>query len=154
MALAAPGTTSFAVRFRVNGDGLETPATANAQTLGAAATRWSAVYAGTGPINTSDAREKTVVRELNPAELAAAIESGREVGAYQWLASVAEEGDQARWHIGMTVQCAIEVMQTHGLGPFAYGFICCDSWGPQEGRWDELAEVRNEGGVVVQEVHR
>lgn len=35
------------------------PATDNAYTLGAATFRWSTVYAATGTINTSDAREKT-----------------------------------------------------------------------------------------------
>lgn len=152
--LVAPGTTTLAVRFRVNGDGSVTPASDNAQTLGAAATRWSVVYAGTGSINTSDAREKTVIRELNQAELASAIQLGREIGAYQWLASLAEKGSEARWHIGMTVQRAIEVMRAHGLDPFAYGFICHDDWAEQVEQWDELPEIRNEDGVVKQEARR
>ncbi len=151
--VVAPGTTTLSVRFRINGDGSVTPAADNAQTLGAAATRWSVVYAGTGSINTSDAREKTDVRELSQVELAAAIQLGREIGAYQWLASVAEKGDAARWHIGMTVQRAIEVMQGHGLDPFAYGFICHDNWQAQPEQWEELPEVTGEDGEVVQEAH-
>lgn len=148
--LVAPGTTTLAVRFRVNGDGSVTPASDNAQTLGAAATRWSVVYAGTGSINTSDAREKTPVRPLTPAEIQAATDLGREIGAYKWLASVAEKGDSARWHIGMTVQRAIEVMQAKGLDPFAYGFICHDSWPAREEQWEDIPEIRDADGNVVE----
>lgn len=101
----------------------------NSQTMGIASKRWSVVYAGTGTINTSDAREKTVVASMTAAEIAAAKDLAREIGTYQFLASVAEKGaDNARRHAGMTVQRAIEVMQSHGLDPFRYGFICHDSW--------------------------
>ncbi|MNO01461.1 hypothetical protein D3C81_2216010 [compost metagenome] len=37
-------------------------------------------------------------------------------------------------------------MQSHGLDPFAYGFICYDEW-------DELPEIRGEDGEIVQK-HR
>jgi len=100
----------------------------NSILLGTAAFRWSVVYAGTGTISTSDAREKTEVREFNIAEIRAATQLSREIGVYQWLASVAAKGDAARAHIGLTVQRAIEVMRLHGLDPFAYGFICYDAW--------------------------
>ncbi|WP_293705567.1 tail fiber domain-containing protein [Stenotrophomonas sp. UBA7606] len=120
------------------------PGVDNAQTLGGASNRWSTVYAATGTINTSDAREKTTVRPLTASELAAAAELGSAVGAYQWLAMIAEKGDAAREHIGMTVQGAIAILESHGLDPFAYGFICYD-------QWDELPEVVGEEGEVAQE---
>lgn len=119
------------------------PSTDNAQAIGEAANRLSTVYAGTGTINTSDAREKTPVRNLTDAELAAGAELGSGIGAYQWLAMVAEKGDSARQHIGMTVQGAIAVLESHGLNPFAYGFICYDEW-------SELPELIGEEGEVVQ----
>ncbi len=119
------------------------PGVDNAQTLGGASYRWTTVYAATGTINTSDAREKTAVRPFTPAELAAAAELGREIGVYQWLAMLAEKGDAARQHIGLTVQRAIEVMESHGLDPFARGFICYDEW-------DELPEVVGEEGEIEQ----
>lgn len=100
----------------------------NAQTLGGASNRWSTVYAGTGTINTSDAREKTPVRSLSAAETAAAVALSKEVGIYQWLASVESKGDAARQHVGMTVQRAIEIMEAQGLDPLSYGFICYDAW--------------------------
>lgn len=120
--------------------------TDNFQALGDAALRWSVVYAGTGTISTSDAREKTTVRPFTPAELAAAAELGREIGGYQWLAMVEAKGGAARQHIGLTVQRAIEVMESHGLNPFGYGFICYDEW-------PEQAEIIGDDGDVVQE-HR
>lgn len=104
------------------------PLSDNVQDLGSASRRHKVVYAGTGAINTSDAREKTNVRRLTVDEVSAAKSLGQEVGAYKWLASVAEKGDEARDHIGMTVQRAIEIMEEHGLDPFGYGFICYDKW--------------------------
>lgn len=100
----------------------------NTQTLGSASKRWGTVYAGTGTINTSDAREKTPVRSLTPAELAAGKDLSREIGVYQFLSAVVAKGASARFHIGMTVQRAIEIMVAHNLDPFAYGFICYDQW--------------------------
>jgi len=119
------------------------PAGNNVTSLGSASSRWSVVYAATGTINTSDASEKTEVRPLTASELAAAAELGSAVGAYQWLAMIAEKGDAARQHIGMTVQRAIEILRSHGLDPFAYGFICYDEW-------DELSEVVDEEGEIAQ----
>jgi hypothetical protein len=108
--------------------GTVTPEADNTRTLGTGALRWSTVYAGTGTINTSDAREKTSVRGLTDAEIAAAKQLAKEVGAYQWLESVKSKGEAAREHVGFTVQRAIEIMQSNGLDPFNYGFICYDKW--------------------------
>ncbi len=132
--------------------------TDNNRTLGTAAKRWSTVYAGTGTINTSDGREKTAVRTLTEAELSAAKQLAREIGAYRFLSAVAEKGAAAREHVGMTVQRAIEVMEAHGLDPFGYGFICYDSW-PEE--WRDVqsvidtrptGEVTAEGDPVMEEL--
>lgn len=104
----------------------------NTRSCGESGKRWSVVYAATGAINTSDAREKTPVRKMTDAEISAAKEMASEIGAYRWLSSVAEKGSAAREHIGMTVQRAIEIMQMHGLDPMAYGFICYDQWGVED----------------------
>lgn len=119
------------------------PAGDNLTALGSSSFRWSVVYAATGTINTSDEREKTPVRPFTPAELEAAAELGRGIGSYQWLAMVEAKGDAARQHIGLTVQEAIAVLESHGLDPFAYGFICYDEWG-------ELPEVIGEDGEIAQ----
>ena len=104
------------------------PSSDNLYSTGSASNRWSTVYAGTGTINTSDAREKNKVRTLTATEVSAAKALAREVGAYKFLSAIASKGTGAREHIGMTVQRAIEVMSSFGLDPFNYGFICYDEW--------------------------
>lgn len=115
-------------RLLIDATGNHATGTDNAQSLGTASKRWSTVYAGTGTINTSDAREKTPVAALSAAELSAAKAIAKEIGSYQFLASIAEKGDAARHHIGLTVQRAIEILEANGLNPFRYGFICHDAW--------------------------
>ena len=107
------------------------PSTDNRYSSGAGTNRWSVVYAATGTINTSDAREKNEVRSLTENEIQAAQALSKEIGAYKFLSSIAEKGDAAREHIGMTVQRAIEVMESFDLNPFNYGFICYDEWDEQ-----------------------
>lgn len=103
------------------------PALDNALDLGSGSLRMRVIYAATGTINTSDAREKTPVRGLAAAEIAAARDLSSEIGIYQWLDMIAEKGEaNARLHVGMTVQRAIEIMESHGLDPWRFGFICRD----------------------------
>jgi hypothetical protein len=118
-------------RVLVNPSGQVVPLADNAQSMGNASNRWSVVYAGSGSINTSDARLKTPIEALSVAELAAAQQLAAEVGTFRFLESVAEKGDAARMHIGLTVQRAIEIMEGEGLNPFAYGFVCHDQWDDQ-----------------------
>ena len=115
-------------RMRIDKSGNITPGSDNTQTLGSASFRWSEVFAGTGTINTSDAREKTSVRGMTKSEVSAAKDLSKEIGIYQFLAAVEKKGDEARRHVGLTVQRAIEIMAAHGLEPFNYGFICFDAW--------------------------
>lgn len=128
------------LQIRAAGNGYSVvPGADNAQALGDASARWSVVWAGTATISTSDAREKTEVRKLTAAEIAAASDLAKEIGAYKFLSAVAEKGEDAREHVGMTVQRAIEVMESHGLDPFGYSFICYDKW--EEEVVDHPAEV-------------
>jgi hypothetical protein len=121
-------STNNAVRIAIDASGNAGTGVDNTQTWGTAAKRWSTFYAGTGTINTSDAREKTPVRTLADAEIDAAKALAREVGSFQWLTAVAEKGDAARQHIGLTVQRAMQVLEEHGLDPLRYAFICHDAW--------------------------
>ena len=100
----------------------------NTQYLGRSSNRWSVVYAGTGSINTSDARLKTEVESFTSDELKASKQLAKEIGTFKFLSSMEEKGDKARKHIGMTVQRAIEIMEQNSLNPFGYGFICYDEW--------------------------
>lgn len=143
--------TNGAFRARLTNDGTFRPETDNAQPLGVAAQRWSVVYAGTGTINTSDARQKTEVRSLTEAEVAAASDLAREIGGYRFLSAIVEKGEGARTHIGMTVQRAIEIMQGHDLDPCAYGFICHDAWEAwSDPALYDVVEDRGEDGELLE----
>lgn len=117
----------------------------NTINFGDAGSRYKTIYATTGTINTSDAREKTPVTPLTAEELTAAAQIAASVGTYQWLHAVEEKGAAARHHAGLTVQRAIEIMEANNLNPFDYGFICYDSWQGEEAgdrysfRMDELS---------------
>ena len=133
----AAGVTSVTLST-AGGDALTCDASANVysgadntKTLGTASRRWSVVYAGTGTINTSDAREKTPINALTAPEIEAAKLLAREIGSFKFLSAIAEKSDAARTHIGMTVQRAMEIMAGQGLDPMAYAFICHDEW-PEE----------------------
>lgn len=129
----------------------------NAVSLGSAGNRWSVVYAGTGTINTSDARDKQWRGGLNDAERAAARAIMAEIGIFQWQDALAERGEDARLHIGVRAQAVWGIMARHGLvapigddglpsGKCRYGFLCFDAWdaGGERGnryglRTDQLA---------------
>lgn len=121
------------------------PRVDNAIVLGGPSNRWSAVYAASGSINTSDAREKAVRGPLNEQELAAGLELASAAVIYQWNDAIKEKGEAARLHCGPTVQGVIAIMEAHGLNPFRYGFVCYDEW-------EEQLEVRDEEtGEITQE---
>jgi len=132
--------TSSANRMRVTSTYLR-PSNNNAMSLGDGTNRWSEVFAVNGTINTSDAREKTAVSALNDAELTAAKQLAKEIGTFKFLSAIAEKGDAARHHVGMTVQRAIEIMQANGLDPFGYGFICYNQWDDQVRHYEATSEI-------------
>lgn len=133
-----PAGSLIPVRRLVMGNsGSVNPGADNTQPFGSSSFRWSVIYAGTGTINTSDATMKALrdgtsiglnykVSPLAAAEIAAAKAIVKEIGVFKWQAAIAEKGDAARLHIGLTVQRAIEIMESHGLDPWAYGFMCRD----------------------------
>lgn len=104
------------------------PNTDGGMNCGTSSNRFASLFAVTGTIQTSDAREKTPVSTMSDAEVSAAMLLGREIGTYKWLDSVSEKGDEARLHVGFTVQKAIEIMESKGLSAMDYAFICHDVW--------------------------
>ncbi|MEC3949787.1 tail fiber domain-containing protein [Sphingobium sp. HWE2-09] len=118
------------------------PLTDNAIGWGSAAFRWATIYAGSGTINTSDARAKCDVGAVDDA----LIEAWGDVGwqRYRFVEAVAEKGDAARWHIGLVAQQvrdAIDARQGEGAA-VRWGLICHD-------RWDAAPEERAEDGTLV-----
>lgn len=125
-------------RVRLEGSGVFRPAADNNQTLGAAAQRWSVLYAGTGTINTSDARDKEWRGAATAAELRAAKRIAAELGFFQWHGAIAEKGAEgARRHFGVRAQSVWAIMADEGLiepitesaAPSSrYAFLCYDEW--------------------------
>lgn len=117
------------------------PFTDGAVSCGSAGARWSAVYAVSGTINTSDARQKTPVREFTANELSAAKALAKEIGFFKWLRT--EKGPGVRDHCGITVQKVIEIMEANGLDAFNYAFVCHDFT-------PETSRTLEEGDVIVE----
>src|SRR3546814_7390405 len=89
----------YTTLFRSNG--VISPGSDNAQSLGWSSGRWSVVYAATGTINTSDEREKKWRGAANKKEIVAAKEMISELGFFQWIEAVDEKGPRrARYHYG------------------------------------------------------
>lgn len=140
-------------RWRWGNDGHYTPFSDNSYDVGSGSFRCRTIYAGTGSINTSDAREKTIRGPLTEQELNWARDLAALSVIYQWNEAVVLKGESARLHCSPTVQSVIASAEKHGLDPFLYGFVCYDRWDETQEVWNEWPaqeEVRDEEGNVVQ----
>lgn len=128
-----------------------TPGDDNHTPLGDTINRWSVVVAGSGTINTSDARKKTSPVTL--AQLSKSVSSNDEaildawgdvsVIAFKWLQSISEKGeDLARWHIGVIAQQVRDAFKNHGIDATKFGLLCHDEW-------EEITEIVDGQKVVV-----
>jgi hypothetical protein len=121
---ATNGTT----RATIDGSGNLLAGSDNNLTLGGPSNRWSVVYAGTGTINTSDARQKTEV-DLNQKVLAAV--NSINVKAFKWNDAIESKGDGARIHYGVIAQEVKAAFEAQGLVAEDYGVLCFDEWEDQ-----------------------
>ncbi len=123
------GSTGRRAVWRIGAGGAFAPANDNSVDIGGASVRVKQVYAVNGTINTSDARLKNDVRVMSNPETEAAKAIAKEIGFWTWK----EQADMndVREHCGLTVQRAMEIMESFGLEPFKYGFICHDEWDEQ-----------------------
>ena len=119
-----------------------TPIVDNAVGLGKAATRWSVVYAGTGTINTSDARLKQDIIELSDKEQLVAKNLKTLIRRFKYIDAVKEKGDNARYHFGVIAQDVVEAFAQQGLDATEYGILCYDEWE------DQLDILDNDGNVI------
>lgn len=139
---------SFALRFAADRTlyfgGPLVPTADNGFDLGHAGARLGTVFAGTGAINTSDARDKRWRGGPTAAELAAATRIAGELGFYQWTDAIARKGeDGARYHFGVRAQAVWAIMADEGLidpldaegrpGATPYAFLCWDMWEDEDG---------------------
>ncbi|WLG16177.1 L-shaped tail fiber protein [Klebsiella phage Spivey] len=123
------GSTARTARWSVDHNGNFVPMGDGSYDIGWGSGRVKNIYATNGSINTSDARLKNDVRMMSNPETEAAKAIAKEIGFWTWK----EQADMndIREHCGLTVQRAMEIMESFGLEPFKYGFICHDEWDEQ-----------------------
>lgn len=140
--------TNNTERLRIGTSGHLTPGADNTQNIGSGSQRFATIFAGTGTINTSDAREKHWRGGPDEGALRAANRIIGELGFFQWEDSVAEKGeDRARIHFGVRAQQVMQIMAEEGLEDeqvlaldadtfilaadrpsFRHAFLCFDTW--------------------------
>ena len=101
------------------------PATDNAMTLGASGARWSAVWAATGTIQTSDIRQKT---DIAPSDLGLDFILALEPVSYRWIVGGIEdhfERPGRRTHYGLIAQQVKTALDAAGCADFA-GYVQAD----------------------------
>ena len=115
------GSTKAAYAFIPNGN--------NACSLGRSDLKFSVVYAGTGSINTSDARLKTEVDNINDALMRAWGHVNFKV--FKFIDAVEKKGNSARMHVGVIAQEVQAAFEAEGLDASRYGLFCYDEWPDQ-----------------------
>lgn len=109
--------------------------------LGGPSNRWNTVYASTGTINTSDARNKQDVDVLNDAERRVATALRKSIRKYKFRDAVKEKGSAARIHVGVIAQDVIELFKSEGLDASQYGILCYDTWEAKDAVLDDDGSV-------------
>lgn len=134
-----------ASRWRIASGGHFHPFIDKTYSVGTASLRASVIYAGTGTINTSDAREKTAPLAIDDAVLDAWGDV--QIIAFQWLESIRNKGeDGARWHFGVIAQQVRDAFDARGLDGTRYGLLCYDEWD------DQLEQVIGDDGEPTGEM--
>lgn len=118
-------TAAYGV-VEIGGGGSVRPIGDGATQLGTASRRWSEVFAVAGAINTSDARDKSLIDD--EAELAALAEAVSSVAlhSFHWRDALAQKGDAARVHVGVLAQEIEAAIRAKGLDPARYALWCAD----------------------------
>ena len=125
----------------------------NTQKLGNASFRWSTVYAGTGAINTSDAREKQDIAALDDAEKRVAAALKGLIKKFRFKDAVQAKGDGARIHVGVVAQEVVNAFQAESLDPVRYGILCYDEWTAElDEEGNEIRPAGNRYGVRYEEL--
>jgi hypothetical protein len=108
------------------------PSTDNSFECGGASNRWTIVFATTGTINTSDPKFKRFYDEFNKAEAKKTMTALKRavtklpIRPYQWLDALAEKGEEARMHIGVSAQDVVDIFKAEGLDARHFALFCED----------------------------
>ena len=122
------------------------PLTDDALDLGTGSFRFDDIFATNATIQTSDERIKQDVEPLSAAELRAGGKIAKLIRTYRMISAVQEKGDEARVHTGLIAQRVAEALESEGLDPWRYAFMCRDliEWqDPQFGLRARVAEAQN-----------
>ncbi|WP_370309620.1 tail fiber domain-containing protein [Sphingobium abikonense] len=117
--------------------GAVAPSSDNGFALGNGAARWSAIYAASGTISTSDARAKQDLADIDDALIDAwGTVDWRQ---YRFGEAVAAKGDAARTHIGLVAQEVRDAIDARlGMGTAVrLGLLCHDRWDAREAETDD-----------------
>lgn len=130
------------------------PSKTNEINLGRPTFLWKDIYAANGTINTSDARLKDDIEDVNEKIL----DAWEEVKVKQFKMKEAKEkkGDEARTHIGWIAQDIIEIFKKHNLDAFKLGLICtlnspAESEEIAESKVIDIPDKINDAGEIVKE---
>lgn len=142
-----------------------TPLIDNEVSNGSSSHRWAQVYAKSGTINTSDAREKSVPILINEfsetlkIEPDAILDAWGEVSivAFQWLDMIEKKGsNKARWHFGVIAQQVRDAFELHGIDGTRLGLLCYDEWNaeyaPVLAEREVIKQTQDEHGFFVNSV--
>lgn len=120
------GTTNRGIRYYGNAF---VPRNDNIMKFGCSTNRWTELFAATGAINTSDAREKTELLSITEAEKRVALKIKASIGKFKFLDAIEKKGkEKARIHFGTTAQKVAEIFKSEGLNPDDYSLFCYDEW--------------------------
>jgi len=109
---------------------------------GSPSSRWSAIYATTGMVSTSDDREKTYI-DITDVEKQVALNLKDNMRKFKFNDAIATKGaDKARIHFGASAQTVKAIFEEFGLKAEDYGMFCYDQW-PEE------PEVVNDAGKII-----
>lgn len=112
----------------------------NGRNLGSATLRWKQLFAGTTVISTSDERHKQQISVVPDSWLDAWSEV--QFVRYKFNDSVAEKGNDARFHIGVIAQRIEEAFKKYGVDAFEAGILCYDEWVDEDGISHNLYSIR------------
>ena len=133
---------------RFQGDRDFIPGFDGSQSMGEAGKRWSAIYAATGSINTSDENDKQDILSITDAVLDAWADV--QFVSYRWWDAVAEKGEDARQHFGVVAQQIHEAFAARGIDAFRFGLLCRDEWIEEDGTPRERWGVRTDQCMVLE----
>lgn len=117
--------------LRIGGYNGILPNADNATVLGYTGARWSAVYAASSTIVTSDETLKQAApaeAAVDAAEKRAAARIKQSLYRYKFKQSIAEKGEaDARLHFGAGAQTVERILTEEGLDASEYAFLCKDT---------------------------